>query len=84
MSLQSTLRHFSSANALFDELQQGIKEIEFLLNPEAGEVRLGTSEVLAAGIVPQVIDRLLRRYPKIFVRVSLVDTATVEFATARA
>ena len=49
---------------VFDELQQGIKEIEFLLNPEAGEVRLGTSEILAAGLVPKVIDRLLRRYPK--------------------
>ena len=68
---------------VFDELQQGIKEIEFLLNPEAGEVRLGTSEILAAGLVPKVIDRLLRRYPKIFVRVSLVDTATVEFRELR-
>ena len=47
---------------VFDELQQGIKEIEFLLNPETGEVRLGTSEILAAGLVPKVIDRLLRRY----------------------
>jgi DNA-binding transcriptional LysR family regulator len=68
---------------VFDELQQGIKEIEFLLNPEAGEVRLGTSEVLAAGLVPKVIDRLLRRYPNIFVRVSLIDTATVEFRELR-
>ena len=68
---------------VFDELQQGIKEIEFVLNPEAGEVRLGTSEILAAGLVPKVIDRLLRRYPKIFVRASLVDTATVEFRELR-
>ena len=29
------------------------------------------------------VDRLLRRYPKIFVRVSLVDTATVEFRELR-
>ncbi len=68
---------------VFDELQQGVKEIAFLLNPGAGEVRLGTSEILAAGLVPKVIDRLLRRYPKIFVRVSLVDTATVEFRELR-
>ena len=68
---------------VFDELQQGIKEMEFLLNPEAGEVRLGTSEILAAGLIPQVIDRLLRRHPKIFVRVSLIDTATVEFRELR-
>ncbi len=68
---------------VFDELQQGLKEIEFLLDPEAGEVRLGTTEILAAGLVPKVIDRLLRRYPKIFVRASLVDTATVEFRELR-
>jgi DNA-binding transcriptional LysR family regulator len=50
---------------------------------KAGEVRLGTSELLAAGIVPEVIDYLLRRYPKILVRVLLVDTATVEFRELR-
>jgi len=38
---------------VFDELQQGIKEIEFLLNPEAGEVRLGTSENSGSGFSTQ-------------------------------
>ena len=84
LSRRSTLSHcLRRERIVFDELQQGIKEIEFLLNPEAGEVRLGTSEILAAGLVPQVIDRLLRRHPKIFVRVSLIDTATVEFRELR-
>ena len=36
-----------------DQLQQSIKDIEFLLGPEAGEVRLGTSEILAAGLIPK-------------------------------
>jgi DNA-binding transcriptional LysR family regulator len=68
---------------VFDELQQGIKEIEFLQNPEVGEFRLGTSEILTAGVVPAAIDRLQRRYPQIFVNVRLVDTATLEFRELR-
>jgi len=68
---------------VFDELQQGIKEIEFLLNPTAGEVRLGTTEVLAAGLVPEVIDRLSRRHPQTFIRVVLANPATLEFRELR-
>jgi len=58
---------------VFDELQQGIKEIEFLLNPTAGEVRLGTTEVLAAGLVPEGVDRLSRRHPQTVIRVVLAN-----------
>lgn len=68
---------------VFDELQQGIKEIESLLNPTAGEVRLATAEVLAAGLVPEVIDRVVRRYPQIFVRVMLANPTTLEFRELR-
>ena len=30
--------------AVFDELRQGVKDIEFLADPTAGELRIGTSE----------------------------------------
>jgi DNA-binding transcriptional LysR family regulator len=49
----------------FDELRQGVKDIEFLADPTAGEVRIGTSAPLAASFVSAVIDRLSRRYPRI-------------------
>ena len=35
---------------VFDELRQGIKEIEFLADPTAGEVRIGCIESLTAGL----------------------------------
>ena len=35
--------------AVFDELRQSVKEIEFLTDPTAGELRVGFSEVPAAG-----------------------------------
>jgi DNA-binding transcriptional LysR family regulator len=49
--------------AVFDELRQGFKDIEFLADPSAGEVRFACSESMADGLVFEVIDRLTRRYP---------------------
>jgi DNA-binding transcriptional LysR family regulator len=53
----------------FEELRQGIKDIEFLADPSAGEVRIGTTPPLSASFVSAVIDRLSRRYPRIVFRV---------------
>jgi DNA-binding transcriptional LysR family regulator len=51
--------------AAFDELRQCVKEIEFLTDPTAGEVRVGSLIPLAASFASAVIDRLSRRYPRI-------------------
>src|SRR6185437_5239611 len=51
--------------AVFDDLRQGVKNIEFLADPAAGEVRIGSTPFLAAGFVSALIDRLSRRYPRI-------------------
>jgi DNA-binding transcriptional LysR family regulator len=53
--------------AVFDELRQGVKDIEFLADPTAGELRIGTTESMADGPVLAVIDRLSRQYPRISV-----------------
>jgi DNA-binding transcriptional LysR family regulator len=50
--------------AIFDELRQGVQDIEFLADPTAGELRIGTTEFIAAAIVAPVIDRLSRQYPR--------------------
>ena len=70
-------------HAVFDELRQGIKEIEFLADPTRGEVRIAVPEILAAGFVPDVIDRLSQRYPHIYVHVIITDTSTLEFRELR-
>jgi DNA-binding transcriptional LysR family regulator len=51
--------------AVFDDLRQGVQNIEFLTDPTAGEVRIGCNSILAASFVSAVIDRLSRRYPQI-------------------
>src|SRR6266851_530041 len=68
---------------VFDELRQGIKEIEFLADPTAGEVRIGSIESLTAGFVPDVIDQFSRKYPRVLVHVDVAPLATQEFRELR-
>ena len=51
--------------AAFDELRRGVRNIEFLADPSAGEVRIGSTADLAASFVSALIDRLSRRHPRI-------------------
>lgn len=51
--------------AAFDDLRQAVKNIEFLADPMAGEIRIGCTPILAASFVSAVVDRLSRRYPRI-------------------
>lgn len=61
------------SHAAFDELRQGVKDIEFLADPTAGEVRIGTTPPLAASFVSAVVDRLAKRYPRIMFHVTVEE-----------
>ena len=63
--------------AVFDELKQSLKQIEFLADPTAGELRIGCTEPLAAGFVPTVIDRLSRQYPRVCFHIVTGDPVTL-------
>jgi len=60
--------------AAFDELRQGVRDIEFLSDPATGEVRVASTAPLAASFVSGVIDRLARRYPRIVFHPTVADT----------
>lgn len=64
----------NSGLAAFDDLRQGIKNIEFLADPVAGEVRIGSSFFLAPSFVPAVIDRLSLRYPRMAFQLVAMQT----------
>jgi DNA-binding transcriptional LysR family regulator len=56
---------------IFDELRQGVKNIEFLADPTTGEVRIGNTLIgTVAGFVAGIIDRLSRRYPRMVFHVA--------------
>jgi len=69
--------------AAFDSLRQGVKEIEFLADPTAGELRIGCPEWIAAGLVGVIVDRLAQRYPGLIFHVSQTVPATSEFRELR-
>jgi DNA-binding transcriptional LysR family regulator len=50
---------------VFDELRSSVKDIEFLVDPTAGDVRIGANPMLATGFVSAVVERLSRRWPRI-------------------
>jgi DNA-binding transcriptional LysR family regulator len=60
--------------AVFDDLRQAVKNIEFLADPTAGEVRIGSNAPVAASLVPAVIDRLSRRHPRITFHLVTTET----------
>jgi DNA-binding transcriptional LysR family regulator len=62
--------------AIFDELQQGVKDIQFLADPAAGEVRIGIGPPLG-GLLSSVIERLAVRYPKMHFCVVERDTTVL-------
>jgi|SRR5215472_937322 len=67
------------ARAAFDELRQGIRDIEFIADPEAGELRIGCPESIAAGFLVAVLERFTREHPRVRFHVVPVHTPTVEF-----
>jgi DNA-binding transcriptional LysR family regulator len=71
------------ANVAFDELEQGLREIESLADPTSGDVRVGCPESLAAGFVPAVTERLAQRFPNIRVHVGLAQPGEQHFRELR-
>jgi DNA-binding transcriptional LysR family regulator len=62
--------------AVFDELQQGIKDIRSLADPTVGDLTIGASIAIAEGLICSVISRLSRRYSRLTFQVHATDTAT--------
>ena len=70
-------------HVVFDELKQGIRDIEFLADPTIGEVRIGCPESMTAAFVPAIIDQLSRQYPHVVVHVVNAQTAEQGFRELR-
>jgi DNA-binding transcriptional LysR family regulator len=59
--------------AAFDELKQGIRDIEFLSDPAIGEVYIGCDESIAAATLPRIAERFARQYPDVALNVENID-----------
>jgi DNA-binding transcriptional LysR family regulator len=57
--------------AVFDELKQSIRDIEFLSDPTTGELRIACVEGLWYTFLPEIMRRFLERYPRVKVHADL-------------
>lgn len=57
----------------FDELKQGIRDIEFLADPTVGELRIGCTESISAATLPIIIERFSKQYPGVVLDVEDID-----------
>jgi DNA-binding transcriptional LysR family regulator len=71
------------ATAVFDDVAQGVNEIEFLASPGAGEVRVAAGPQIIAGILPIVLTSLRRDYPRITFNVSTAGDAAHQYRELR-
>jgi DNA-binding transcriptional LysR family regulator len=68
---------------VFDELKQGIKDIESLADPTTGEVRIGCTEALACAVLPPILQRFSQQYPRVFVHVTPLVTSSLDLPELR-
>jgi DNA-binding transcriptional LysR family regulator len=64
---------------VFDEMRQGLKQIEFLADPTSGKLSIGGPEIVMAGILPAISESFLQRFPGVQLRVVHADTALMQF-----
>jgi DNA-binding transcriptional LysR family regulator len=70
-------------NVVFDEMRQGLRQIQFLTNPDSGDLRVGFPEVEIAGIIPSITARFLRKYPGVNLQVMHANTSMLQFQELR-
>ena len=61
---------------IFDEVKQGVRDIEHVSDPTRGEVRVGTIGPVTA-VVSEIICRLTRKYPRITYHVTVSEPDTL-------
>ena len=62
----------------FDELKQGIRDIEFLSDPTVGELRIGCVESISATTLPLIIHRFSQQHPDVVFEVEDIPRYTWE------
>jgi DNA-binding transcriptional LysR family regulator len=68
---------------VFDEMRQALRQVEFLTNPDSGDLRVGFPEVEIAGVIPSICGAFLRKYPRVRLQVIHANTSMMQFRELR-
>jgi DNA-binding transcriptional LysR family regulator len=69
--------------AAFDELRQGLRDIAFLSDPTAGELRIGCPASVVSSILSRAIEGFSRQYPRVVLHFDEVTSPSTEFPSLR-
>lgn len=58
---------------IFDEMQQGLRSLEYLSDPTIGQVRLGCTDIILNSLVPPIVRRFSKQYPGVQLEVNLAN-----------
>jgi DNA-binding transcriptional LysR family regulator len=72
-----------SGVAVFDEMRKGLQQIEFIKQPDAGDLRIGSSIVTDAGLLPAIIDRFSQEFPRAVLHVLHENIAIQQYDNLR-
>src|ERR1700694_4375368 len=72
-----------SGVAVFDEMRKGLQQIEFIKQPDAGELRIGSSIVTDAGLLPAIIERFSQELPRVVIDVLPENIAIQQYDNLR-
>jgi DNA-binding transcriptional LysR family regulator len=72
-----------SGVAVFDEMRKGLQQIEFIKQPDAGELRIGSSIVTDAGLLPAIIEQFSQEFPRAVLHVLHENIAIQQYHNLR-
>lgn len=64
------------SSAVFDELKQSVRDIEFLTDPTTGEINVACSSPIVFTLIPHVIERFAKKYPRVVLHFDEVASAS--------
>ena len=68
---------------VFDEMRQGLNQIELLADPTSGDLRIGSPEITMAGFLPPIVERFTAQYPRVRLHITLANTGMQQFQSLR-
>ena len=63
--------------AVFDELKQSVRDIEFLSDSTTGRLTIGCPESIAATELPWIAERFFKKYPRVVLQVEDVPSPAI-------
>src|SRR5437879_1130143 len=69
--------------AAFDELRQGIKDIDFLSDPTTGELKIGCPASVLGGTLSLAVEHFSRQYPRVVLHFDEVTSPCSDFPSLR-